>query len=239
VTDDESWAEQLHEELHRELVTEFALETEAWATERVERVMARLNAARPDGRPLQAHVLWIRECTAFTTPAPHVYISRRLLEKLPSDECVAFVLGHETAHHDLQHLDVFRRGLSFLPKNIVGGVAAKVFHAFEHGLYGPEREADADAYAVEICRDAGYAVPLCLQAFEVLENESLDRGDYDGVFGPENLLDPTDPEQGSTTYALQRWLWTRSRRYLPLRERRERAWAWYRRREAERGATPA
>ena len=61
-----------------------------------------------------------------------------------------------------------------------------------------------------------------------------DGGDIDGVFGPESLLDPTDPNEGGTMYALQRWLWTRRRRYLPLRERRQRAWEWLRRRVAER-----
>lgn len=68
----------------------------------------------------------------------------------------------------------------------------------------------------------------------LLENESLNRGDIDGVFGPENLLDPTDPKQDSTAYALQRWLSTHARGYLPLRERQDIAWAYNRRRIAER-----
>lgn len=100
--------------------------------------------------------------------------------------------------------------------------------------HGPEREAQADLYAVELCLDAGYDGQRCLQAFDILENHSLDRGDYDGVFGPENLLDSTDVEQGSATYQLQRWLWTRRRGYLPLRERRERAWAYLRERSTQR-----
>ena len=234
---DPSWAEELHEELHAEILREYATETEAWATERVDRVMARLNAARPDGRPLTGHVVWIRQCTAFTTPAPHLYISRRLLEKLPSDESCAFVLAHEAAHQDLGHLDVFRRGLALLPRGALGSVAAMLFHHLEHAAYGPEREAEADLYALALCRDAGYDVERCLQAFEIMENESLDRGDYEGVFGPENLLDPTDPERGGAAQELQRWLWTRGRRYLPLRERRERAWAWHRA-DRERRRTP-
>ena len=218
------------------MIAEFSTETEAWVSERLGRVMARLNAVRTDGVQLTAHCLSIRECTAFTTPAPHVYIGRRLLERLPSDEATAFVLGHEAAHHDLQHLDLFRGWLDVLPKGAVGSIAAGAFRNLSHQLYGPTRETQADQYAVELCLDAGYDGELCLQAFEILENESLNRGDVDGVFGPENLLDPTDPDQGSTAYEIQRWLWTRAKRYLPLRERREIAWAFYRRRMRERAS---
>jgi len=225
---------ELHAELHREIMAEFATETEAWATERVERVMARLNAARPDGEPLAAHVLWIREATAFTTPAPHVYISRRLLERLPSDEAVALVLAHEAAHHDCGHLDLFQSWLELLPRGAVGTLVAAVFRHLEHRAYGPEREAEADVYAVELCLDAGYDGGRCLQMFDILESMSLDRGDYDGVFGPESLLDPTDPNWNGPAHQLHRWLWTRAHRYLPLRERKERAWDWYRSRATRR-----
>jgi catechol 2,3-dioxygenase-like lactoylglutathione lyase family enzyme len=228
--------QKLHADLHAELLAEFATETEAWVGERLDRVMARLNAVRTDGVPLAAHCLAIRACTAFTTPAPHIYIGRRLLERLPSDEATAFVLGHEVAHHDLRHLDLFRGWVDLLPKGAVGSLAAAAFRKLSHRMYGPQRESQADQYSVALCLDAGYDGERCLQAFDILENESLNRGDVDGVFGPESLLDPTDPEQGSTAYEIQRWLWIHARRYLPLRERRDIAWAFYRRRSSERGA---
>jgi predicted Zn-dependent protease len=223
---------ELHEELHREIVAEFATETEAWATERVDRVMARLNSARPGREQLGAHVLWIRECTAFTTPAPYVYLSRRLLEKLPSDETTAFVLAHEAAHHDCGHLDLFENGLRMLPRGAVSTLAAAVFRHLEHRMYGPEREAEADLRALDMCIDAGYNGERCLQAFDILENESLDRGDISGVFGPESWFDTTAPEPNGVSDRLQRWLWTRARRYLPLRERRDRAWEYFRQRQS-------
>ena len=231
--------QSIHGELHAELLGEFATETEAWVGERLARVMARLNAVRTDGVPLTAHCLAIRACTAFTTPAPHVYIARVLLERLPDDESTAFVLGHEVAHHDLRHLDLFRGWTDMLPRGTAGTVAAAVYRKLSHTFYGPERESQADQYAVELCLDAGYDGARCLRALEILENEILNRGDIDGVFGPENLLDPTDPEQGSRAYAIQRWIWIHAHRYLPLRERREIAWAYYRRRLIERGANPA
>lgn len=225
--------QSLHADLHAELLGDFGFETETWVGERLDRVMARLNAVRTDGVPLTAHCLAIRSCTAFTTPAPHVYIARVLLERLATDEATAFVLGHEVAHHDLGHLELYRGWSEMLPKGAVGSIAAAVFRNLSHELYGPRRESQADQYSVQLCLDAGYDGDRCLHAFEILENESLNRGDVDGVFGPENLLDPTDPGRGSRAYAVQRWIWTHARRYRPLRERKEAAWAYYRRRLAD------
>lgn len=225
---------ELAEWLHGELVREYAGETEAWATERVARVMARLNAERMDAEPKEGIILLLPRSRAFTTIGRYVYISRRLLERLPSDDEAAFVLAHEIAHHDCGHLALYQGWSSWIPRSKVTSYLATHLALMEHGLYGPEKEAQADLYAIQLCLDAGYDGDRCAHLFEILENESLDEGDYDGVFGPENLLDPTDPNEGSTAYQVQRWLWTRARRYLPLRERKERALAWYRSREAAR-----
>jgi len=228
--------EQLYAELHQELIAEYGSETEEpWVAERLSSVMTRLNGVRQDGRQLVAHCLRIPGFTAFTVPGRNIYIARQLLERLPSIESTAFVLGHEVAHHDLGHLELFHSWLEILPKGTVGLVLASLVWKMSHRLYGPERESHADEYAIELCLDAGFPGERCLQAFDILEDEALHRGDIDGVFGPENVLDPTDPDQNSLTHQAQRWLWSRARRYLPLRERREGTWTFYRRRVVERG----
>ncbi len=228
-------AEEFYAELHQELLDEYGSEREEpWVAERLARVMDRLNAVRKDGAPLLAHCLRIPVCNAFTVPGCNLYIARQLLERLPTDESTAFALGHEIAHHDLRHMDVFHTWLDVLPKGKVGLVLASLVWKASHRLYGPERESQADQYSIELCLDAGFNGELCLQAFDILEHEALNRGDIDGVFGPENLLDPTDPDQGSLAYQAQRWMWTRAHRYVPLRERRETTWAFYRRRLVER-----
>jgi predicted Zn-dependent protease len=209
--------------LHAELVRLYARETEAWATERAARVMARLNEARSDCEPKEAVILWLRGFSAFTFVGRYVYIARRLYERLPSDECVAFVLAHEVGHHDCGHLALYRGWGSWIPRSNATSYIAGLTSVLEHMTYGPEKEAQADLYAMQLCLDAGYDGDRCLQTLTILENEALDAGDIDGVFGPENLLDPTDPEQGTVAYRFQHWLWTRQRGYLPLRERRERA----------------
>jgi beta-barrel assembly-enhancing protease len=214
----------MYAELHAELVREYGTETEPWALERVRRVSARLDALRPDGVPLAVEVLWVRPVTAFVTPGGYVYISRRLLERLPTDEAVAFVLAHEAGHLDCGHLESMGGWAEWLPRNLAGEMAAAMLWRIAHRLHGPERESEADVYAVELCLDAGYDGALCLQAFDTMINLSLDRGDVDGVYGPEPLLDEADPGFGGVGQEIQRWLWTRGQRYLPLRERRRLAW---------------
>ena len=209
--------------LHEELVASYANETESWALDRVSRVMARLNSHRQDGNPLEAIILWAPAPTAFTTVGKYVYITRALLERMPDDDSTAFWLAHEAAHHDLGHLDLFGQWARWIPRVSGARYIAAIARLLEYRAYGPEKEADADAYAVELCVDAGFDGDKCIQAFSILENLALDRGDIDGVFGPESLLDPTDPESNSAMYVAQRWLWTKARGYLPLRERRERA----------------
>ena len=212
--------------LHAELVREYANEIEPWAIERAKRVMDRLNAVRVDRQPMEAVILWLQGFTAFTFAGRYIYIVRRMYERLPSDECVAFVFAHEIAHHDCGHLGLYQSWTSWLPRSTATSYVAMLTAVLEHKAYGPEREAQADLYAMRLCLDAGYDGTRCLQLFDIMENESLDVGDIDGVYGPENLLDPTDPGRGGIAQQVQRWIWTKHRGYLPLRERRERAAAY-------------
>ncbi len=217
---------EFSEWLHAELVHEYANEIESWAIERAKRVMDRLNAVRLDREPKEAVILWLQGFTAFTFVGRYIYIVRRLYERLPSDESVALIFAHEIAHHDCGHLSLFGSWTSWLPRSTATSYVAALTAVLEHKAYGPEREAQADLYAMQLCLDAGYDGARCLQLFDIMENESLDVGDVDGVFGPENLLDPTDPDQGGIGQQVQRWIWTKHRGYLPLRERRERAAAY-------------
>jgi len=224
---------ELSDWLHAELTSHYAVETKPWARERVARVMNSLNALRAGREPLSAEILWVPDLCAFTTVGPYVYISRRLLERLPSDDAVAFVLAHEVGHHDCHHLRLFSGWTDWMPHIESAGYLAVVVRLLEHKAYGPEREAEADLFAMELCVKAGYRGERVLQALSILENEMLDRGDVSGVFGPENLLDPTDPESDSTAYRMQRWMWSHSHGYLPLDERRQRAKAWLAAREGK------
>jgi hypothetical protein len=210
-------ASEFGEWLHRELVEACGAETEPWVGEIIDRVLGRLKPELPSGAQPRVVVLLVQRLTAFTAPGPYVYVSRRLLERCPADAAVAFLIAHEVAHHQLGHLDLFAGLASHLPR--IGGavLVAAAFQFLERRLYGPEKEAAADRRAMELCLASGYEGKHCLRLFEVLEDDSLDRGDLDGVFGPEAATDPdlqNDP-------AARAWVWVseRLRGYLPLRQR--------------------
>lgn len=204
--------------LHGELTRDYGLEREQWALDRVERVQSRLNQLRANP-PLDATILWIAPPLAFTLAGSHVYIARTLFQRLPSDDALAFVLAHEAAHHDLGHLDLFSGWAKWLPQSGATGYIAALARLYEYRTYGPEREQEADDYAVRLALRAGYNGDLAVQALVILETIALDHGDYNAVYGPENLLDPTAPTHDTATYHVQRWVWTHLHGYLPLHER--------------------
>jgi predicted Zn-dependent protease len=189
--------------------------------------MARLESATKGGSQLTADVLWVREIIAFTLPGRYVYISRRLLERCASDDPVAFALAHEIAHHELGHLHGIDEATAAVPRGVPGiraGRVALVVAALliERRVHGPEKEADADARALEMCIAAGYDGERCIHLFDILEADALDRGDLDGVFGLEDALDPSAREAHPWLLDARIWAWERLRGYLPIRERKAR-----------------
>ena len=212
-----SFGEWLHDQM-REAVQ---FETEAWALERVQRVQARLQAGRPEAERLIVEIPWLDEVTAFTAPGRYIYFSRRLYERCPTDEQVAFVLAHEMAHHDLGHIHLFA---GWAPK-IIGLPGAKLFaiafHVLERRLYGPEKECDADRHGLDLCLAGGYEGPRCLELLDILEQYALYLGDDDMVYGPSEESDDELDENASWKTKAQIWAWQRKRGYRPIRDRRQ------------------
>ena len=211
------------EEVRRVLVEEFGHETEAWATEQVTRVMARLERVRSACAvpgacpyPLQTEILWIGPTTAFAVPGRYVYLSRTLLERFDTDAPVALVLAHELAHHDLGHLRLVWNWVERLPSGATQMVAGALWQHLQHFTFGIERERAADAYALDLCLAAGYDGNECLLLFDLLERHSLDMRDIDGVYGPDQV--PGESEWKTT---LRRWTYERHRSHPALRERRD------------------
>jgi predicted Zn-dependent protease len=99
----------LGERLHSIFLRRFGLRSRDFSHERVARAMAALNAARAPLAPMVGEVLWLSPPNGFTLPGRYVYITRRFIERCPSDAPVAFLLAHEIAHHDLGHLKCAER----------------------------------------------------------------------------------------------------------------------------------
>ena len=91
------------------------IETEAWAVERVERVLERLHAAR--GRPERFFVVipWLEHHTAFTVPGSYIFVARSLFQLCDSDDMAAMVIAHEMSHHDLATPRCFQIGSATWP----------------------------------------------------------------------------------------------------------------------------
>jgi predicted Zn-dependent protease len=187
--------ETLGERLHDWLVAEYGHETEVWAVERVASVVERLNRVRaacpvPGAcpRPLTCEILWVGAMNAFAAPGRYVYVTRELLQHGTEADPLAFVLGHEMAHHDLGHVGLMRgwaRRLMGLPEGNARNVAARLLRSAERLAYTPDRERAADSYGLDLCLAAGFDGRRCLEAFDTLQAYALDHRAIDAVFGAE------------------------------------------------------
>ncbi len=212
-----SFGEWLHEEMHAAIY----FEQEAWALERSQRIEARLQAGRSDPERLVVEIPWLEVVTAFTAPGRYIYISRRLYERCYTDEQVALIIGHEIAHHDLGHVNLFAGWAPKIAKLPGATLFAFAFHALERHLYGPKKECAADLHGLELCLRAGYNGEKCLELFDILEQRALDMGDFDMVYGPDKESDDELDEHAPWTTKAQIWAWQHRRGYLPIRDRRQ------------------
>jgi predicted Zn-dependent protease len=204
---------------HDELAAEVLFEKEAWAIDRVNRVVARLNSHRPGGRRLQVVIPWISAVTALTAPGPFIFFYRGLYQLCPDDEVTAFVIAHEMAHHDLGHMSLVPEWMGRMGKKWGGRMATIVAAAAAKRLYGPERECDADLYALRLCIKAGYDPERCIRLFQILENHHLDYGDISAVVGTDAESDQELEPSASRLTKLRVWAYQRRRGYLPIRDR--------------------
>jgi predicted Zn-dependent protease len=211
----------LGEFINQEINKSVVVERNGFFPDQVKRVAEQLQADRSRHRRYVVEIPWISLFTAFTTPGRFIYFSRRLIERCPDDECVAYIIAHEIAHHDLEHFRGFqgrfaRRAMKLGP----GALVVLFFRALQSRIYKPEWEAAADLRAIELCVRAGYDGNRCIAAFDVLEKWALYHGDYDAIYGPDRESDQElSPEADLMTRA-RIWLYLRRRGYLPIQDRR-------------------
>lgn len=176
--------ESFGEWLHKEILEAVTLEDAPWAIERIRRVETRLQAGRPQADRLKV------EFDGGKSPPPslardYIYFSRRLYEVCATDEQVAFVVGHEIAHHDLGHVALFHGWTD----KIIHLPGATLFALFFPTVWSasciiPKRNArriGTDWSCVSAGDDGG----RCLELFDILEQRALYIGDLDMVYGPD------------------------------------------------------
>ena len=210
--------------LHAELADNVFLEKAGFMQEWCDRVAQQLQADRPAAEHLQIEIPWLTSFTAFTAPGRYVYISRRLLERLPHDHALAFVLAHEIAHHDLGHLNLFTGPFARHAARLrAGELAILFFRMLQKRIYSPEWELDADRHALELCLRAGFDGQRGLRFFHIAEQWALDYGDLNAVYGLYKESDDELSPEASVLTKARIWLYQRQRGYLPIRDRRARA----------------
>jgi Zn-dependent protease with chaperone function len=213
------------EAFHELVLANIVVDSDGWAFDLVHRVADRLQAGVAPDERMEPVVAWLSAPTAFVVPGRYIYFSRGLLQLGLEEEATALVFAHELAHRRLGHL---RTWLAEVPVAWVVGVA---LHAAHSAFVSPDHEAEADRWALERCVAAGYDRRRCLALFDVLERVSLDVGDVDGVFGPDDpeklaearlhaLSGEAPAKLESLLGEAKRWVWQRTRGYPSLRERR-------------------
>jgi predicted Zn-dependent protease len=211
----------LGEWLHQEIDQAVVLERDGFFPEQVARVSEQLQRDRTPENRLIVRIPWLTLFTAFTAPGRYIYFSRRLLERCPTDETVAFVIAHEIAHHDLNHFGFFQRRFARRAMKLGPGAAMVLFfRALQHHVYSPEWETAADLKALELCLAAGYDGKKCLRLFDVIEKWFLYHRDFDGVYGLDRESDEELSPEATLLTKIRIWMYLRRRGYLPIQDRR-------------------
>ncbi|MFT7520984.1 MAG: Zn-dependent protease with chaperone function [Kiritimatiellia bacterium] len=151
---------------HRQLVSGLAIDVGPLGV-RVAAIGDHLNTVRPSKPPKRACVIWNLEHAACTQPGRWVYITKNVADRMPSDDALAFIVAHEMAHHDLAHL------LGRLATTPATMMVAAVLRGALQAARGHKLEYQADAYAMRLCRAAGYDPTLCLAALELFIDEPV------------------------------------------------------------------
>jgi hypothetical protein len=205
-----------------DLSATYYIETEGRAPERAARVAERLQRDRAPADRLRVVVFFGSKETAFTVEGPHVFISRRLLERCRTDAACAWIIAHEIAHHDLGHVARVPDWMVRYVRHRGAWVAATLAQVIAHRLLGPEREAAADLHAVDLCLRAGHHPHDFLGAFDAIEALVRDVGTHEAIYGPDIALWDELDGRSSLLGRLRVWMWERAHGYYALRERRRR-----------------
>ena len=189
------------------------LETDRSIHARVERILARLQAARGEnsGR-FEVIIPWWGAVNAFTLSGHCLYLTRQLYDRCRSDEEIAFVLAHEVAHHDLGHVTAL---VDHPILDLVLGMLRNQFRRYE-------KECEADLHALRLCERAGYDRSKCLGFFDTLLGVALDRGATVAAYGTEERLRVEFEGGAGWLDRLRLWVEKRAAGYPSIQERKRR-----------------
>ena len=135
------------------------------------------------------HLLADREVVnAFALPGGQIFITRALLDRLPSEDHLAGVLAHEIGHvierHGAQHLAKanLTQGLAQAagiavydpskPSSAAGAQIAQAVGRLINMKYGRDDELESDRWAVRLTTKAGYKPEAMIEVMKILSEAS-------------------------------------------------------------------
>lgn len=129
---------------------------------------------------------------AYTVAGGKIFIYIGLLERLRSQEELVFVVAHELAHNELKHCvkkiqhSVYASDI----EPILGNIVQLGYRVYKRP-YSKSEEREADEYAINLMRKAGYSKQGGISFFRLLE--SMEGKREDDIFDDINDLISTHP----------------------------------------------
>jgi Zn-dependent protease with chaperone function len=149
---------------------------------RVQRIgQALINSLPEKAYPYQYKVLAVPDFNAFTLPGGFIYVYEGLLARLPDDNAVAFVMGHELTHaahrHWAKHVDEMKGvtiGAILLGVASGQGDITSLVQELLSLRYSRDEEEDADKTGLHTAWEAGFDPEGAVEAARVMDE--LEKG---------------------------------------------------------------
>jgi len=164
----------------------FTVDADPAAVARVRAIGRRLvSAVKETEYPFEFHVVESPEVNAFALPGGFIYVFRGLLQLSPSDDALAFVLGHEIAHVTKRHAArQFEKNLLLAaaitgilsgtgaPRGVNG--AASLVQEITSLSFTRSDEKEADEEGMGLFTAAGYDPRAAVSAMELVKRAGGD-----------------------------------------------------------------
>jgi hypothetical protein len=149
------------------------IDNEPILTAKIKRIGARLVSISdaPD-YPYEFHLVDSPVVNAFALPGGFIYVYRGLVQLLPNDDALAFVMAHEIGHVARRH------SVKQLEKNLVIGTLLNVFFPRSQGAqildlvlsmhFSRQDETEADTQGIQMAARAGFDVAQGAEAMRVI-----------------------------------------------------------------------
>lgn len=159
----------------------FKVDTDPVAVARVRSLGRRLAACATDADyPFEFHVVESGEINAFALPGGFIYVFRGLLQLVPNDDALAFVLAHEISHVTRRHaVRQFEKNVLLAAglTAILSGTgassgfrdAASVVQTISGLSFTRSDEADADETGMALFVKAGFNPRAAPEAMEIVK----------------------------------------------------------------------